>query len=162
MPAGSRPWPPKRPSAANSSRPKKAASSTPRSPTPVPLWDGKRGFMHHTSATVGKLGPGELRLDMQGGGSKSWFVEGGFMQNVDDVLTILASGAVPADELSAEEAKAELAEATARTPENAADMDKITEDRTPPRQTRHGHTPVSKVSSASCQKEPVSSTELRP
>lgn len=96
----------------------------------VPLWDGKRGFMHHTSATVGKLGPGELRLDMQGGGSKSWFVEGGFMQNVDDVLTILASGAVPADELSAEEAKAELAEAVARTPENAADMEKITEDRT--------------------------------
>ncbi len=95
----------------------------------VPLWDGQMGVMHHTSAIVGKLGYGELRLDFPQGGSKSWFIEGGFMQNVEDTLTILASGAVPAADLNAEEAKAELAEATARTPENPTDMEKVTEDR---------------------------------
>lgn len=96
----------------------------------VPLWDGKMGLMHQTSAIVGKLGPGELRLDLAGGGSKSWFIEGGFMQNVEDVLTILASGAVASSDLNAEEARAELAEAVARTPSSPADMEKITEDRT--------------------------------
>jgi F0F1-type ATP synthase epsilon subunit len=95
----------------------------------VPMWDGQRGFMHATSALVGKLGFGELRLDFAQGGSKSWFIDSGFMQNVDDVLTILASGAVAKEELDLTEIKAELAEANARKSDKPAEMERITEDR---------------------------------
>ncbi|MCR9217556.1 MAG: FoF1 ATP synthase subunit delta/epsilon [Phycisphaerales bacterium] len=95
----------------------------------VPMHDGQRGVMHHTSAIVGKLGPGRLRLDFPGSGSKSWFIEGGFMQNVNDELTILAQGAVPVDELDAQEAKAELAEAEARKSGDFEEMEKISAER---------------------------------
>lgn len=92
----------------------------------VPMHDGQRGVMHHTSAIVGKLGPGRLRLDFpSGSGSKSWFIEGGFMQNVNDELTILAQGAVPADKLDLQDAKAELAEAEARKSSDFEEMEKI-------------------------------------
>ncbi len=96
----------------------------------VPLWDGKTGVMHHTSAFVGKLGFGELRLDFPQGPSKRWFIDGGFVQNVNDEVTILANGAIAADEIDASEAKAELAEAVARKTEDPIEMDRITEART--------------------------------
>ena len=96
----------------------------------VPLWDGKTGVMHHTSAFVGKLGFGELRLEFPQGANKSWFIDGGFVQNVNDEITILANGAVPAGDLDLTEAKAELAEAIARKPNTPDEMDRITAART--------------------------------
>lgn len=105
----------------------------------VPMWDGKAGFLAGASALVGKLGPGELRIEfvdrytagvkVEESGSKSWFVEGGFIQNVANELTILASGAVEAEKLDEGEAQAELAEAVARTPADHHEMAKITEER---------------------------------
>lgn len=95
----------------------------------VPMHDGQRGVMHMTSAIVGKLGPGELRLDFPGSGSKTWFIEGGFMQNVNDELTILAQGAVPTENLDLQEAKAELAEAEARKSTDFDEMQRISSER---------------------------------
>lgn len=95
----------------------------------VPLWDGQVGVMHRTGALVGKLGYGPLRLDMPHGETKTWFIDGGFMQNVNDELTVLASGAIPEAELDESEAKAELAEAVARKPDSPNLMDRITNDR---------------------------------
>jgi F0F1-type ATP synthase epsilon subunit len=97
----------------------------------VPMHDGQMGVMHQTGAIVGKLGPGALRLDFPGSGSaRSWFIEGGFMQNVSDRLTILASGATPVDEIDREETRAALAEAEARKATSAEEMDKLTAERT--------------------------------
>ena len=96
----------------------------------VPLWDGKTGVMHHTSAFVGKIGFGELRLEFPQGTPKSWFIDGGFVQNVNDEVTILANGAIPTNEIDLTEAKAELAEATARIPNTPDEMDRITAART--------------------------------
>ena len=95
----------------------------------VPMHDGQLGVMHQTSAIVGKLGPGEFRVDMPGGQSRSWFVEGGFMQNVGNTLTVLASGAMSPKDIDAEEARAALAEANARKPADPGQMDAITEQR---------------------------------
>lgn len=94
----------------------------------VPLWDGKTGFMHDTGAVVGKLGYGELRLELPDGGLKSWFIAGGFMQNVNNELTVLAAGATPRDELDLSEAKAELAEAAARKPQDLVERKRVDED----------------------------------
>lgn len=105
----------------------------------VPMWDGKSGFLAGAAPVVGKLGPGEFRVEfvdrysvgikVEESGNKSWFVEGGFMQNVNNQLTILASGAMEAEDLDEAEAQAELAEAAARKPSAPDEMDRITEER---------------------------------
>ena len=95
----------------------------------VPMWDGMRGEMYNSGAVVGKLGPGVLRVDFPSGTSRSWFIDGGFMQNVENELTILATGAVATDELDLGEAKAELAEAEARKSADTREMDKISDER---------------------------------
>ena len=95
----------------------------------VPLWDGKAGFERMTGAMVAKLGMGELRVDMEGGNTKRWFVDGGFVQNVDNELKILARDAKSADALDEAEVKAELAEANARKDTDAEVMDRITHER---------------------------------
>lgn len=96
----------------------------------VPLHDGQMGFLNRRSAIVGRLGYGELRLEFPDGSRKSWFIDGGFVQNVDNTVTILAEGALEREKLDIEEAKAELAEAIARKPQDAGEMKRITEDRT--------------------------------
>ena len=96
----------------------------------VPLWDGKTGVMTRTSAFVGKLGFGELTLEFPQGTPRRWFIDGGFVQNVSDVTTILANGAVPAEDLDLAEAKAELAEAVARKANDPLEMERVTESRT--------------------------------
>ena len=105
----------------------------------VPMWDGARGFMASAGAIVGKLGAGALRVEfvdryelgvkLQESGSKQWFIDGGFMQFVDNTLTILAGGAIEAAELDEAKASAELSQAEARTSSNLQEMDRITADR---------------------------------
>ncbi len=96
----------------------------------VPLWDGKAGFERLTAPLVAKLGVGELRVDMADGTSKRWFVDGGFVQNVDNTLKILARDAQTADSLDEAEIKAELAEANARRATELDKMDRVTHERT--------------------------------
>lgn len=105
----------------------------------VPLWDGKRGFMANASAFVGQLGSGELRVEfvdryqlgvkLEEAGSKSWFVSGGFVQHVNNVLTILASEAREESEITEAEAKKELEEANAKSSSNTLEMDRISHQR---------------------------------
>lgn len=80
----------------------------------VPAHDGKVGILTSRAPLLVKLGQGEMRLDLPGGQKKSYYVEGGVAQMKDNRLTILTSEATPASEISAEESRAELAEAEAR------------------------------------------------
>lgn len=105
----------------------------------IPLWDGKIGFMANAGAIVGKLGFGELRVEfvdrysvgvkVEESGSKRWFISGGFVQNVNNTVTILTGAAIEAERLSEPEARAELAEAAARRSSRLGEMDRITQDR---------------------------------
>lgn len=107
----------------------------------LPLWDGLAGFEAGHAPAVAKLGVGELRLDFDDQGktaSRYFFVTAGFCRFEDDELTILAH-AVAAEQLSDEDALAELREAEARTvPSDAADaaaeMARITDARNAARQ----------------------------
>lgn len=100
----------------------------------VPAWDGLFGVLPNRAPIVAKLGLGELRLDFPGasgarGGSRSFLVEDGFVQMVNNRLTILAAKAIPTESITASDAKAELAEADARTvPEGTPDA-KATKER---------------------------------
>jgi len=105
----------------------------------VPAWDGLIGMTHGGSPLVAKLGMGQLRLDFpdqQGarGGSRIYYVEEGFMKFANNELTILASAAMPAENLIEADCAAELKAAETRgVPSDAtnqlAEMDKITKAR---------------------------------
>jgi F-type H+-transporting ATPase subunit epsilon len=103
----------------------------------VPAWDGLFGVLPDRAPIVAKLGLGELRLDYDGkGASKSFLVEDGFVQMIENRLTVLATKAIPVESLSETEAKAELAEAEARVipgaaqgAERKAEVDRISKDR---------------------------------
>ena len=95
----------------------------------VPLSDGLMGFLPNRAPIVGQLGMGNLRIDFADsskgkGGSRSFFVEDGFVQMLDNRLTILASRAIGEDRLSESEAEAELRAANASTTDGLAAPEK--------------------------------------
>ncbi|HTL30862.1 MAG TPA: hypothetical protein VL282_16645 [Tepidisphaeraceae bacterium] len=79
----------------------------------VPAHDGQVGILTGRAPILVKLGAGELKLDLQGAQSRSFFIDGGIAQLKDNVLTILPQEARLPGELSVETARAEEAEATA-------------------------------------------------
>jgi F-type H+-transporting ATPase subunit epsilon len=82
----------------------------------LPAHDGQLGILTGRAPILVKLGAGPLRVDLQGGQSRTFFVDGGIAQMKGDKLTVLTDEATPAAEVDLESAKAELAEASARIP----------------------------------------------
>ena len=80
----------------------------------VPAHDGQLGILTDRAPLLVKIGVGPLRLDVAGGQSRTFFVDGGIAQMKDNRLTILTEEAIPAGEIDAEAARAEYAEAEAR------------------------------------------------
>jgi len=85
----------------------------------IPAWDGLMGVLPGHAPIVARLGMGELRVDVADrdshkGGSRSFLVDGGFLQVVNDKMTILAERAWPAETLNETDAKAEVSELEAR------------------------------------------------
>ena len=87
----------------------------------VPAWDGLFGVLPDRAPIVAKLGLGELRLDYPPkggapGGSRSFLIDDGFVQMVNNRLTVLAGNAVAAESITLSEAEAELKQAESRQP----------------------------------------------
>ena len=81
----------------------------------LPAHDGLMGILSDHAPLLVKLGTGPLQVDPSGGGaSMIYFVDGGVAEMKDNRLTVLTGEATPASELSADTAKAEYAEASAR------------------------------------------------
>ena len=82
----------------------------------VPAWDGLFGVLANRAPIVAKLGLGELRLEFPDkAAERSFLVEDGFVQMVNNKLTILAAKAFPVESLSVAEAEKELAAAEGAT-----------------------------------------------
>lgn len=86
----------------------------------IPAWDGLFGVLPNRAPIVAKLGLGELRIEFANksgpqGAEKSFLVEDGFVQMVNNRLTILAAKAQPVASLNSAEAQAELAAAERKT-----------------------------------------------
>lgn len=79
----------------------------------LPLYDGEIGFARARAPMIGRLGYGELRL-VSDHTTKRFYVDGGFVQVADDVVSVLTSRAVPAADLDAAVAAEHLAEARKR------------------------------------------------
>src|SRR3954466_15482038 len=80
----------------------------------LPAHDGLIGILTDRAPLLVKLGQGPLRIDLAGGEKRFFYIEGGVAQMKDNRLTILTQEATPANEIDAESARAEYAEAMAR------------------------------------------------
>jgi F-type H+-transporting ATPase subunit epsilon len=92
----------------------------------VPLYDGELGIAPDHSPMIGRLGAGELRIRL-GDDEARYYVEGGFVEVINNVVSVLTSRAVPADKLDAAVAQEQLSSARTRpanTPDSMAARDK--------------------------------------
>ena len=87
--------------------PEKTALKTSAEFVAVPLYDGELGIAPRRAPMIGRLGYGQLRL-VEGGKTRSFYVDGGFVQVAHNEVTILTGRAVPADQLDAQVAAEQL------------------------------------------------------
>lgn len=73
----------------------------------LPLYDGELGVMPGRTPLIGRLGFGELRTKTNEVVRRD-FVDGGFVQVRDDVVTVLTNRAIPAQQLDAVTAARDL------------------------------------------------------
>lgn len=66
----------------------------------LPLFDGEAGIAPGKSPMIGRLGYGELRV-RQGGQTSRYYVDGGFVQVANNVVSVLTNRAVSAKSLDA-------------------------------------------------------------
>ena len=78
----------------------------------LPLYDGEIGILPGRSPLIGRLGFGELRTKVAGL-THRYFVDGGFVQVRDDVVTVLTNRAIAAEKVDARPPTDELARAKA-------------------------------------------------
>lgn len=76
----------------------------------IPAYDGELGILRDRAPLLAKLGAGELRVETQGQ-RQSWFIEGGFAQVLDNVVSVLTQKAIAPDRIDVEKASAQLQEA---------------------------------------------------
>lgn len=79
----------------------------------LPLYDGEMGIAPSHSPMIGRLGYGELRL-RSGERIDRYYIDGGFVQVQNDVVSVLTNLAMPASEVDLEAARAQLQSATHR------------------------------------------------
>jgi F-type H+-transporting ATPase subunit epsilon len=79
----------------------------------LPLFDGELGVLPGRSPLIGRLGYGEMRT-RQAGATQRYFVDGGFAQVRDNVVTILTDHARPAESIDVEAAARDLEHAKMR------------------------------------------------
>lgn len=79
----------------------------------LPLYDGELGVLPGRAPLIGRLGYGELRI-RQGGRTLYYYIDGGFVQVADNVVSVLTNRAVPAERVSAEAARTQLDSAVHR------------------------------------------------
>jgi F-type H+-transporting ATPase subunit epsilon len=86
----------------------------------LPLYDGEIGIAPQHSPLIGRLGYGEMRIT-SAGKTSSYYVDGGFVQVVDNVVSVLTNRAVPSAQLDPQAASEQISEAL-RRPANTAEL----------------------------------------
>jgi F-type H+-transporting ATPase subunit epsilon len=87
----------------------------------LPLFDGELGVLPGRSPLIGRLGYGELRTK-SGGTTRRYFVDGGFAQVRDNVVTVLTNRAIPSSLVDVQAAERELERALALKGSTEIDM----------------------------------------
>jgi F-type H+-transporting ATPase subunit epsilon len=84
--------------------PEKAVLDEPADFVVVPMFDGELGIAHNRLPLIGRLGFGELRLSA-GDRKQQFYIDGGFVQVRDNVVTVLTSRAIPTSDINTDEAQ---------------------------------------------------------
>ena len=87
--------------------PEKAVLDEPADFVVVPMFDGELGVALDRLPLIGRLGFGELRIT-QGNEVKHFYVDGGFVQVRNNVVTVLTSKAIAAKDIKVADAQAVL------------------------------------------------------
>ena len=87
--------------------PEKAVLDEPADFIVVPLYDGELGVLPGRAPLIGRLGAGELR-SVHGNQTHRFFVDGGFVQVRDNVVTVLTGRAIAAKDIKLEAAQEAL------------------------------------------------------
>jgi len=88
----------------------------------LPLYDGEIGIAPRHTPLIGRLGCGEMRITGEEGVSR-FYLEGGFVEVLGDVISVLTQRAIPAEQLDpsvAEEQLQSVCQRPAKTPEEFA------------------------------------------
>ncbi|MBQ9372823.1 MAG: ATP synthase F1 subunit epsilon [Thermoguttaceae bacterium] len=81
----------------------------------APLYDGEYGVAENHAPVVGRLGAGELRMTLLDGTIERWYVEGGFLEVLDNNVSLLTNRAVRLETLDVATSREALARAQAIT-----------------------------------------------
>jgi len=65
----------------------------------LPLYDGEAGVAPGRAPLIGRLGYGELRVRRKGAAEIHMYVDGGFVQVVDNVVSVLTNRAISANSI---------------------------------------------------------------
>jgi F-type H+-transporting ATPase subunit epsilon len=65
----------------------------------VPLFDGEAGILAGHAPMIGRLAPGELRVSA-GGKSHRFYVDGGFVQVLNDQVSVITGNSMPASQIN--------------------------------------------------------------
>src|ERR1700722_5874602 len=79
-----------------------------------PLYDGQIGILPGRAPLIGRLGYGELSVTLVGGANVSYFIDGGFVQVKDNVVSLLTDRALTREQIDRTAAQEKLKEAVAR------------------------------------------------
>ena len=79
----------------------------------LPLFDGEMGVAVNHSPMIGRLGFGELRI-REGSETSRYYVDGGFVQVADNVVSVLTNRSLEAASIDAEAAEEQLKDALAQ------------------------------------------------
>ena len=94
----------------------------------LPLYDGEIGIAPAHSPMIGRLGYGEMRIRSAGGSTATYYLDGGFVQVADNVVSVLTNRAIPAarlDEGAAQQQLEAASERKANTPELLEIRDRV-------------------------------------
>jgi F-type H+-transporting ATPase subunit epsilon len=86
----------------------------------LPLFDGELGVAPGRAPLIGRLGFGQLRVK-HGGTESRYYIDGGFAQVADDVVTVLTPRAIPAGQIDVNSAEKQL-EAVRLRPTNTPEL----------------------------------------
>jgi F-type H+-transporting ATPase subunit epsilon len=86
-----------------------------------PLYDGQIGILPGRAPLIGRLGYGELKLTQADGAEVSYFIDGGFVQVKDNVVSLLTDRALTRDQIDATAVQEKLREAAARVAHSDAE-----------------------------------------
>ena len=102
--------------------PAETAVETEASSITLPLFDGDKGVMADHAPMIGRLGNGELKLEGPEGGSR-FYIEGGFVQVLDNTVSILTTRVVAVEDLDSSALAEELSDTLAMPGNNDEELD---------------------------------------